>query len=485
MLRTFTFSLLVVCSLSLSAQLEDGALAPDFTGLDLEGNTINLYDILAEGKAVVLDIGATWCQPCWLYHQSGELEDFNATYGPEGSDEARVLFVEGDVKTGLEDLQGTGSATLGNWIDGTSYPIMSMGGVPAMYEVFGLPFTYLVCPDRTAKLVQQIPAEDLAAEMDLCASVEVAPAPDFSTVLAHGCGQLEVTFQDATWPRGDSYLWEFGDGIVSTLREPQHLYSEPGDYEVRLTVSNAYGEKSITREMTVTLGEGYPASNRSAGKLDTMGSGRMFDRGVQGILFDAHQDFILASATVYSDRDDWRTFVVTDSNEMLIARRDIRIPVGEYRIQLDMHIPAGDNYRLGLWSDAWMYRNDGGTDYPYLVEDLLTINSSTVPSDPTGFYYYLYDWKVRELDCKDMQSSLSELSQPTIKLSPNPATSKLTLESTSVDLDKVTVYNSTGQPVRVGATYRVGHLSLDISTLLSGVYIIEVGDRYKLKFIKI
>lgn len=34
--------------------------------------------------------------------------------------------------------------------------------------------------------------------------------------------------------RGDSFFWDFGDGTTSTLRDPQHTYTQPGHYTVQL-----------------------------------------------------------------------------------------------------------------------------------------------------------------------------------------------------------------------------------------------------------
>ncbi|NBC25045.1 MAG: redoxin family protein, partial [Bacteroidetes bacterium] len=83
-LYTLAFFLVFTCLLSpnLNAQLQDGAEAPDWTLTDLDGNTHSLYDELNAGRQVYLVFSATWCAPCWSYHNSGNMETIYEDYGP-------------------------------------------------------------------------------------------------------------------------------------------------------------------------------------------------------------------------------------------------------------------------------------------------------------------------------------------------------------------------------------------------------------------
>ena len=44
----------------------------------------------------------------------------------------------------------------------------------------------------------------------------------------------------------DSYLWEFGDGSISTAESPSYTYYQPGIYKVKLTVKGAGGESTYS-----------------------------------------------------------------------------------------------------------------------------------------------------------------------------------------------------------------------------------------------
>ncbi|MFM2207433.1 MAG: hypothetical protein RL213_1408, partial [Bacteroidota bacterium] len=139
-----------------NAQMASGSICPDFTGTDLNGNTWNLYTLLDSGKTVFIDVSATWCGPCWSFHNTGRLEGLYNTYGPPGTNELMVFFVEGDNSTTLADLQGTGSNTQGDWVTGTPYPIIDDASIGNLLQINYFPTIYMVCPDRIIKEVGQL-----------------------------------------------------------------------------------------------------------------------------------------------------------------------------------------------------------------------------------------------------------------------------------------------------------------------------------------
>jgi|YNPMSStandDraft_1061717.scaffolds.fasta_scaffold05786_4 hypothetical protein len=155
------FYSLVICLLAnfgnIMAQLPDGSIAPNWTLKDINGNNHTLYNYLDQGKRVIIDFSAIWCNPCWSYHSSGALKDVYNQYGPSGSvnQTMMVFFIEGDEGT-IAQLNGA-SPSVGNWVQGTPYPIIATcpppdgngPNVSAAYNIGYFPTVYTVCPDRT------------------------------------------------------------------------------------------------------------------------------------------------------------------------------------------------------------------------------------------------------------------------------------------------------------------------------------------------
>ena len=63
MTRTFVFTLIMLFIMPFSAHsVQTGAVAPDFSLVDLNGETVTLEQF--KGKVVFLDFWAPWCVPC-------------------------------------------------------------------------------------------------------------------------------------------------------------------------------------------------------------------------------------------------------------------------------------------------------------------------------------------------------------------------------------------------------------------------------------
>ncbi len=136
------------------AQLADGSTVPDFTFTDINGVSRHLYAILDSGKYVALDISTTWCNPCWLYHNTHTFDSLYSLHDVAGDNSWRVFFIEGDGNTDSAELHGSGTSTQGDWVAGAQYPIIdpptgaSLNDFTIAYGISSYPTFLLICPNR-------------------------------------------------------------------------------------------------------------------------------------------------------------------------------------------------------------------------------------------------------------------------------------------------------------------------------------------------
>ena len=90
--------------------------------------------------------------------------------------------------------------------------------------------------------------------------ITVTPAlvhADFSATPTSGVAPLVVDFTNTSTGDFDSSLWDFGDGVTSTvLISPTHTYTATGVYTVALTVSGPGGTDVLTRANYINAGDG-------------------------------------------------------------------------------------------------------------------------------------------------------------------------------------------------------------------------------------
>lgn len=134
---------LLMCIIYSSAfGAEEGELAPDFTLPSIYENqpSINLENL--RGKTVYIDFWASWCAPCLrsmpLYNE------LYSRYKDEGL-EILAINVDNPIEDGLDFLADTPLDFL--------IPSDLDGDVSELFEVIGMPSSYLVDADGTVRLV--------------------------------------------------------------------------------------------------------------------------------------------------------------------------------------------------------------------------------------------------------------------------------------------------------------------------------------------
>ena len=74
---------------------------------------------------------------------------------------------------------------------------------------------------------------------------------DFTSDVTAGCPPLKVLFDDRESKYANSFEWDFGDGTTSTSRRPEHIFADPGKYNVVLTTKGDGGEHTIHKLIEV------------------------------------------------------------------------------------------------------------------------------------------------------------------------------------------------------------------------------------------
>ena len=99
-----------------------------------------------------------------------------------------------------------------------------------------MPGTYTLTVTVTATL-QIVGNQIITYTLPFTVLPGVVNNPGFSMTNSSGCDPLTVTFQNNN-PGQAAYLWDFGNGLQSTLENPPpQTYSPPGDYIITQTVT--------------------------------------------------------------------------------------------------------------------------------------------------------------------------------------------------------------------------------------------------------
>lgn len=328
-----------------------------------------------------------------------------------------------------------------------------------------------------------------------------------------------------------NFFWDFGDGNVSTQVNPIHTYSDYGVYTVSLNVNNEEcGIISKVKPNYITVGlippvvsdvygcEGteislnipsnytiywYNNLNDSIyfhtgntfsfnllyndtfwlmNKLDTIiiygGNNQINTNGgylnsyqEHFLVFDVFEEIILKSVEVNAQYSGQRNIQLKDESDNILYSQNINIPEGINRITLNLNIPPGTNYKLIGPAFAGLFRNNAGCQYPYNIGNLASIKYSSASSNPTGYYYYFYNWEVIRPGCESAKVPLYVyVSKPIVNFEVLPETDE--------NAQNGAIYaNVQGNPP---FTYQwnTGDTTHYLQNITSGTYILTVTDAY-------
>jgi len=81
----------------------------------------------------------------------------------------------------------------------------------------------------------------------------IIPLADFTAAPTTGTTPLAVQFTDQSAYTPTNWLWNFGDGTISTKQNPAHTYTNIGTYTVKLTATNIVGNNTATKIGYITV----------------------------------------------------------------------------------------------------------------------------------------------------------------------------------------------------------------------------------------
>lgn len=463
-MKKILLSIFALAAMSSYAQLPNGSVAPNFTATDLNGNTHNLHSYLESGKHVYLNISATWCGPCWNYHNTHALADFYYAYGPVGSDEAVVLYVEGDGATPVSALYGQGNNTLGNWVEGTPYPIIDSSAIASSYQITYFPTLFRICSSKTTNVLSQ------------------STAPALRNSMNNACGGLVGVPNHMKIMGGDIYACSYNGGTATfsfknygnnNITQAVIALKKNGNVVATQTYNGNLSQFNKASISFNGLNEIYPGTEYAI-EVQSVNGGSVHNPAFATAIATAHVAEIATTTSLqvstildnYAAEASWK---IKDSNGTVVASSNPYTNAAHANTTQTQQITiAGDDcYSIELYDtygDGWGYSTaDTGVKVYENGNLIVAVSGKGVFSSSAPM--------VRPAAFRQGSASVQDIQVGTFSVYPNPSNGVFNI-STSETV-KVSIVDITGKTV-CQANSLEDNTVVDLSSLQSGIYLMKV-----------
>lgn len=381
-----------------------------------------------------------------------------------------------------------------------------------------------------------------------CSIPSAPPQADFEADILETCqGNVNFSDISAVGENiPTAWYWEFGDGDTASVKNPSHTYSTSGQYTVMMVASNFFGADTVIKTNYISVDKpaapegpdvevcpgdqanliasspgvhkwydspfgGNPlhigdtfttpivqqstpfyveaeveGPDQFTGAPDNNIGGGAYFNFQQSLYFDVFAPVKLYSVKMYALIPGNRHIQIFDNTGGTVLDTLIDLEIGEQEVVLDVALPTGVDFAITLGDDGIRncYRSNSGVDFPYEIPGLISIHSSSAQTAPLDYYYFFYDWKVRDFCISDREmisasvgecTGIDEIAAGSMQLFPNPTHGLVRASwENGIAPTTLSVFDAAGAQVR---SFQVpsgsNFLDLDLEGLCAGIYLVR------------
>jgi len=320
------------------------------------------------------------------------------------------------------------------------------------------------------------------------------PVADFRGDKTSGCAPLTVEFTDLSKNTPLTYQWDFNDdGIIdATTVQPTYTFLTPGNYTVKLTVTNAFGANVGTKTAYITANQGVTASV------------------LKDTAICAGDSLFLYAIPEGTATVTWSAPIgVPDRNKETIALKPISTTLYTVNINgngciqtftMNVKVDSKPTKPVVTVIGTTQLRSTGTLPkrYYWYIDGSLTQEFTSSTITPTVSGEYRSQWESQAGCLSDLSDPFMFTPPPVSVLDlnlnqafsviPNPAETNVSIKSAQEQILSIELLSSTGHSIQNevfgGFTYNTNSATFSVRSLANGLYFVKVTTPSSVKIVQ-